>query len=63
MTPFARQLRAFATVARSNGATDVTDGRGGVSTVRLVAACRDSIRSGGAWIAVESLSTNGCGDA
>ena len=62
VTVFARQLHAFATLVRSNGATDVADASSGVSTVRCVEACRDSIRSRGGWIAVERVRTTGSGE-
>jgi predicted dehydrogenase len=64
VTPFAGQLRAFATAARgTDGLAGVADGRSGVSTVRVVGACRASMRSGGSWISVEPPSTPGCGGA
>ncbi len=58
VTPFAKQLRAFATAAGNmDGHADMADGSSGVGTVRVVEACRESLRSGGSWIAMEPPTT------
>lgn len=57
MTPFARQLQSFAAAVRNGGQlVEVADASRGVDTVRLVEACRRSMRSSGSWVCVESSS-------
>lgn len=58
VTPFARQLHSFAAAARSaDGVAGMADGTSGARTVRVVEACRQSMRSGGSWVSVESSRT------
>jgi len=57
VTPFVRQLRSFAAAAGSDDPrVDIADATSGVDAVRLVEACRRSLRSGGPWIGLESSS-------
>lgn len=53
VTPFVRQLNAFAAATRDpQGRCDVADAAAAGHTVRATAACRMSAGSGGAWISV-----------
>jgi predicted dehydrogenase len=58
VTPFAIQLRSFAAAVRgSDRPGAMADGASGAHIVRVVAACRQSMRSGGSWVPVEPSST------
>lgn len=57
VAPYAGQLHAFAAAVRNaEESGDVADGASGAHAVHVLAACRRSMRSRGAWVAVESSS-------
>jgi predicted dehydrogenase len=60
VAPYAKQLRSFAAAVRNeDGFGDMADGADGARVVRMVAACRQSLRSGGVWVLLESSSREG----